>query len=57
MKEKFETANDLVKLYADYKNMALTRGIAIKPEYSEAVAAAILSLNYTTVKRVDCNVK
>lgn len=42
--DKIKIANDLVKLYADYKYLSQKYGCSIKPEYSEAVAQAILLL-------------
>lgn len=44
MLDKTKIANDLVKLYTDYKYLSQKYGCAIKPEYSESVAQAILLL-------------
>ena len=43
--DKIEVANNLVKLYADYKLLSRNQGVATKLEYSEAVTQAILSLS------------
>ena len=45
--DKCEIANNLVKLHSDYKLVSARYGATPKPEYSEAVAQAILLLNQT----------
>ena len=43
--DKTEIANNLVKLFADYKVISRNQGVPTKPEYADAVAQAILSLS------------
>lgn len=47
MMDKIEIANNLVKLYSEYKEITVRYGRLIKSEYSEAVAQAILLLHPT----------
>ena len=44
---KNEIANNLVKLHSEYQEITVRCGTSIMPEYSEAVAQAILLLGQT----------
>ena len=48
MMDKIEIANNLVKLHSEYQETVIRYGCLVKPEYSEAVAQAILLLSQAT---------